>query len=94
VTAYRTEHGPAPGVTTAGKGTSFSSTFRPEPTPSKRKPRAFKKSESRDLILPLATKIGLGDIVLAVGSISDTVTVEATPGRSRFRRNRASAPTS
>ena len=42
--------------------------------------KGFKKSESKDLILPVATKIGVGDIVLQVGSVTDTVTVEANAG--------------
>ena len=42
--------------------------------------KGFKKSELKDIILPLASKIGVGDVVLAVGSISDTVTVEANAG--------------
>jgi hypothetical protein len=42
--------------------------------------KGFKKSESKDLILPLATKVGLGDIVLQVGSAAETVTVEADAG--------------
>jgi hypothetical protein len=42
--------------------------------------KGFKKSESKDLILPLATRIGVGDVVLQVGSASDTVTVEANAG--------------
>jgi len=39
--------------------------------------KGFKKSADKDLILPLASKIGVGDIVLAIGSIAETVTVEA-----------------
>jgi hypothetical protein len=42
--------------------------------------KGFKKSESKDVILPLNTKIGVGDIVLQVGSATDTVTVEANAG--------------
>jgi hypothetical protein len=42
--------------------------------------KGFKKSENKDIILPLASKIGIGDVILAVGSISDTVTVEANAG--------------
>jgi outer membrane receptor protein involved in Fe transport len=42
--------------------------------------KGFKKSENKDVILPLATKVGVGDIVLQVGAATDTVTVEASPG--------------
>jgi hypothetical protein len=42
--------------------------------------KGFKKSESKDLILPLATKVGVGDMVLQVGSATETVTVEADAG--------------
>ncbi len=42
--------------------------------------KGFKKSVNRDVILPVASKVGLGDIVLAMGSIAETVTVEANAG--------------
>jgi hypothetical protein len=42
--------------------------------------KGFKKSADKDVILPLASNIGVGDIVLAIGSIAETVTVEANAG--------------
>ena len=56
--------------------------------------KGFKKSESKDIILPVATRVSLGDIVLEVGSITDTITVKPMAGPSRFRRIPASVPTS
>lgn len=37
----------------------------------------FKKEEQKDIVLPLASKVTLGDVELEVGSLSETVTVEA-----------------
>jgi hypothetical protein len=42
--------------------------------------KGFKKSESKDVILSVATRVSLGDMVLEVGSITDTITVEANGG--------------
>jgi hypothetical protein len=42
--------------------------------------KGFKKSESIGIVLSVATKVGVGDIILQVGSITDTITVEANPG--------------
>ena len=47
--------------------------------------KGFKKSESTDVTLPVATRISLGDIVLQVGSISDTITVEADAGTTQIQ---------
>jgi len=80
VTAIEQNTGLRQSVTTAGEG-NFVFLDLPAGTYTvEAEAKGFKKSESKDLILPLATKIGLGDIVLAVGSISDTVTVEANAG--------------
>ena len=42
--------------------------------------KGFKKSENTGIVLSVATRVSLGDIVLEVGSITDTITVEANPG--------------
>ena len=42
--------------------------------------KGFKKSESKDIIVPVATRVGVGDIVLEIGNITDTITVEADAG--------------
>jgi hypothetical protein len=42
--------------------------------------KGFKKNESRDVVVPVATKVGVGDIVLEIGSLTDTITVEANAG--------------
>jgi hypothetical protein len=42
--------------------------------------KGFKKSESKDVVVSPATKVGVGDIVLEVGNITDTITVEANAG--------------
>ncbi len=42
--------------------------------------KGFKKSESLNVIVSVATKVGVGDVVLQVGNITDTVTVEANAG--------------
>jgi len=42
--------------------------------------KGFKKSESKDIVVPVATKVGVGDIVLEVGSTNDTIVVEANAG--------------
>jgi len=39
--------------------------------------KGFKKSESKDIVVPVATKVGVGDIVLEVGSTAETITIEA-----------------
>ena len=41
----------------------------------------FKKTEKSDVILPTAAKVNVGDFVLAVGNVSETVTVEADTAR-------------
>ena len=41
----------------------------------------FKKSERSGVVVPVATKISVGDVVLEVGNISDTVTVAAEAGQ-------------
>ena len=42
--------------------------------------KGFKKAESKDIIVSVATRVGVGDIVLEVGSLTDTITVEADAG--------------
>jgi hypothetical protein len=42
--------------------------------------KGFKKSESKNVVLSVATRVSLGDLVLEVGSITDTITVEANGG--------------
>src|SRR5262245_2072581 len=37
----------------------------------------FKKKESSNVVLPIASKISVGDITLDVGSLTETITVEA-----------------
>src|SRR6185369_1974473 len=37
----------------------------------------FKKKENSNVVLPIATKISVGDIVLEVGSLTETITVDA-----------------
>ncbi|MGB7759690.1 MAG: carboxypeptidase-like regulatory domain-containing protein, partial [Bryobacteraceae bacterium] len=39
--------------------------------------KGFKKSESKDVVVSVATKVGVGDIVLELGSTADTITIEA-----------------
>jgi hypothetical protein len=41
----------------------------------------FKKTEKSDIILPTAAKVNVGDFVLPVGNVSETVTVEADTAR-------------
>jgi Carboxypeptidase regulatory-like domain/TonB-dependent Receptor Plug Domain len=41
----------------------------------------FKKIEKSDVVLPVASKVNVGDIVLEVGSVSETVTVQAELGQ-------------
>src|SRR5262245_40590577 len=41
----------------------------------------FKKTEKSEVILTTAAKVNVGDFVLAVGNVSETVTVEAETGR-------------
>ena len=41
----------------------------------------FKKTEKSDIILATAAKLNIGDFILAVGNVSETVTVEADTGR-------------
>ena len=41
----------------------------------------FKKIEKSDVVLPVASKVNVGDIVLEVGSVTETVTVQAELGQ-------------
>ena len=41
----------------------------------------FKKAERHDIVLPVSSKINIGDLVLEVGSVSETITVEAEAGQ-------------
>jgi hypothetical protein len=41
----------------------------------------FKKSERSGVVVPVASKVSVGDIVLEVGKQTDTVTVEAEAGQ-------------
>ena len=41
----------------------------------------FKKLEKNDLVLPVASKISVGDLEMTVGSLSARVTVEAEAGQ-------------
>lgn len=43
--------------------------------------KGFKKSEESDITLPVASKISIGDIVLSVGALTETVTVAAEAGQ-------------
>ena len=40
----------------------------------------FKKKESSNVVLPVASRVSVGDVVLEVGSLTETVTVEADAG--------------
>ena len=42
--------------------------------------QGFKKSEKRDIELPVSSRINTGDIVLEIGSLTDTVDVKADQG--------------
>jgi outer membrane receptor protein involved in Fe transport len=42
--------------------------------------KGFKKSETKNVVLPVATRISVGDIIVEVGSLTDTITVEANAG--------------
>jgi hypothetical protein len=41
----------------------------------------FKKSEKKDIVLPASSKVNVGNMVLEVGNVSETVTVEAETGQ-------------
>jgi hypothetical protein len=41
----------------------------------------FKKIEKSDVVLPVASKVNVGDIVLEVGSVNETITVQAELGQ-------------
>jgi len=43
--------------------------------------QGFKKGERSGIVVPVATKVSVGDIVLEVGSLSETVTVQAEAGQ-------------
>lgn len=43
--------------------------------------QGFKKFEKNDVILPVSSKINVGDIILQVGSLNETVTVAADAGQ-------------
>ena len=40
----------------------------------------FKKKENNDVVLPVATRVNVGDLLLEIGSLTETVTVEADAG--------------
>src|ERR1035438_4991811 len=42
--------------------------------------KGFKKSETTNVVLPVSSRISVGDIILEVGSLTDTITVEANAG--------------
>ena len=67
-------------VTTSSEGNFAFPQLQPGTYTVTTEAKGFKKSESTDVTLPVATRISLGDIVLQVGSISDTITVEADAG--------------
>jgi Carboxypeptidase regulatory-like domain/TonB-dependent Receptor Plug Domain len=41
----------------------------------------FKKSEKSNVVVPVATKVNVGDVVLEVGSLTETVSVQAEAGQ-------------
>ena len=41
----------------------------------------FKKSEKKDVVLPAASRVNVGNMVLEVGALSETVTVAAEAGQ-------------
>jgi hypothetical protein len=43
--------------------------------------QGFKKETKNDVVVPTASRINVGDIVLEVGSVAETVTVEADQGK-------------
>jgi hypothetical protein len=43
--------------------------------------QGFKKTERHDVVLPVSSKVSVGDIVLQVGSVSETINVEADQGQ-------------
>ena len=43
--------------------------------------RGFKKIEKHDIVVPVSSKIDTGDLVLEVGSLTETVNVEADQGQ-------------
>jgi hypothetical protein len=67
-------------VTTSGEGNFVFLNLPPGTYNVTAEAKGFKKGEDKDVILPVASKIGVGDIVLEIGSIAETVTVEANAG--------------
>ena len=43
--------------------------------------RGFKKTEKHDVVVPVSSKIDIGDLVLEVGSVTETINVEADAGQ-------------
>src|SRR3954468_13437891 len=41
----------------------------------------FKKSEKSEVVLPTASRVNVGDLVLQVGNVTETITVEAEAGQ-------------
>jgi len=43
--------------------------------------QGFKKTERQDVVLPVASKINVGDVLLEVGNVAETITVQAEQGQ-------------
>ncbi len=43
--------------------------------------RGFKKTEKHDIVIPVSSKIDTGDLVLELGSVTETINVEADQGQ-------------
>src|ERR1035438_7575133 len=43
--------------------------------------QGFKKTTTQDIVLPVSSRVNLGDTTLEIGSLTDTITIEADQGR-------------
>src|ERR1022692_3667441 len=43
--------------------------------------QGFKKTTTQDIVLPVSSRINLGDTALEIGSLTDTITIEADQGQ-------------
>ena len=80
VTVDNTSEGVHQSVTTSGVGTFLFAQLPPGTYVVTVEAGGFKKKQNSNVIVPPATKVSVGDIVLELGSLTETITVEANAG--------------
>src|SRR5262249_45548326 len=94
VTVSDAAHGVTQAMQTSPEGTFVFAQIPPGTYTVGAELAGFKKVERSNVILPTASKVNVGTLVLEVGNVSETVTVEADVGRLQIQTEAGDRPKS